>query len=50
MKAFTGESNPPENPVTFTVVTIHRLADGKITEAWRVVDRLDIVHQLGAVS
>jgi predicted ester cyclase len=41
---------PTGEPVTFTVVTIHRLADGKITEGWRVVDRLDIVHQLGAVS
>jgi predicted ester cyclase len=41
---------PTGEPVTFTVLTIHRLADGKITEGWRVVDRLDIVHQLGAVS
>ena len=36
--------------VTYTVVTIHRLVDGKIVEGWRVVDRLDIVHQIGAVS
>lgn len=37
-------------PVTYTVVAIHKLVDGKITEGWRVVDRLDIVHQIGAVS
>ncbi len=41
---------PTGEPVTYTVVSIHRLADGKIKEGWRVVDRLDIVHQIGAVS
>lgn len=41
---------PTGKPVEFTVVSIHRLSDGKITEGWRVVDRLDIVHQIGAVS
>lgn len=41
---------PTGEIVTYTVVTIHRLADGKITEGWRVVDRLDIVHQIGAVT
>ncbi len=41
---------PTGEPVTYTVVTIHRLVDGKIVEGWRVVDRLDIVHQIGAVS
>ncbi|NQW22742.1 MAG: ester cyclase [SAR202 cluster bacterium] len=41
---------PTGQPVTYTVVTIHRLANGKIMEGWRVVDRLDIVHQIGAVS
>ncbi len=40
----TGES------VDYTVVSIHRLAGGKIVEGWRVVDRLDLVHQIGAVS
>ena len=41
---------PTGKPVEFTVVSIHRLSHGKITEGWRVVDRLDIVHQIGAVS
>ena len=41
---------PTGKPVTYTVVTIHRITNGKIAEGWRVVDRLDIVHQIGAVS
>lgn len=41
---------PTGEPVTYTVVSIHRLSDGKIVEGWRVVDRLDIVHQIGAVN
>ena len=40
---------PTGKPVTYVVVNIHRLRDGKIIEGWRVVDRLDIAHQLGAV-
>ncbi len=41
---------PTGEIVTYPVVTIHRMADGKIKEGWRVVDRLDIVHQIGAVN
>lgn len=41
---------PTGEIVTYPVVTIHRLVGGKITEGWRVVDRLDIVHQIGAVT
>ena len=41
---------PTGQAVEYTVVSIHRLSDGKITEGWRIVDRLDIVHQIGAIS
>lgn len=41
---------PTGEAVEFTVISINRLAGGKITEGWRVVDRLDIMHQIGAVS
>ena len=41
---------PTEKEVTYTVVSIHRFADGKIAEGWRVVDRLDILEQLGRVG
>jgi steroid delta-isomerase-like uncharacterized protein len=37
-------------PVEFTAVAIHRFADGKIAEGWRIVDRLDILEQLGRVA
>ena len=36
--------------MTFAVVSIHRFADGKIAEGWRVVDRLGILEQLGNVQ
>ena len=42
--AATGKS------VDFTVVGIHRLTGGKIVEGWRILDRLDIVHQIGAID
>lgn len=41
--------SPTGEPVNYTVVSIQRLAGGKIVEGWRVVDRLDIVHQIGAI-
>jgi steroid delta-isomerase-like uncharacterized protein len=41
---------PTGKEVRFTVVSIHRIADGKIAEGWRVVDRLDILEQLGRVA
>jgi steroid delta-isomerase-like uncharacterized protein len=37
-------------PVEFTVVAIHRFEDGRIAEGWRIVDRLDILEQLGRVA
>lgn len=47
----TYRSVPATNkPVEYTVVCIHRLVNGKIAEGWRVVDRLDIAHQIGAVT
>jgi predicted ester cyclase len=39
---------PTGKQVTYTVITIHSLANGKIAEGWRVVDRLNIMEQLGA--
>ncbi len=41
---------PTGEAVEFMVVGINRLADGKITEGWRLVDRLEILHQIGAIS
>jgi predicted ester cyclase len=41
---------PTGEIVKYTVVSIHRIADGMITEGWRIVDRLDIAHQIGAVT
>jgi predicted ester cyclase len=40
---------PTGEPVSYTVVSIQRVVDGKIVEGWRVVDRLEIVHQIGAI-
>ncbi len=39
-----------DQPIDVTVVGVHRLAGGKIVEGWRVLDRLDLVHQIGAVD
>lgn len=41
---------PTGKPVCYTVVSIQRMSGGEIAEGWRVVDRLDIVHQIGAIS
>lgn len=41
---------PTNREVEYTVVAIHHLADGRITEGWRVVDRLEILEQLGRVG
>ena len=40
---------PTGEPVSYTVISIQRVVDGKIVEGWRVVDRLEIVHQIGAI-
>ncbi|MDH3601605.1 MAG: ester cyclase, partial [Candidatus Tectomicrobia bacterium] len=39
---------PTGKAVTYTVITMHGIADGQIAEGWRVVDRLHILEQLGA--
>jgi len=41
---------PTGKPVEFTVIAIHRFANGKIAEGWRLVDRLDILEQIGRVG
>ncbi|MDA0364478.1 MAG: ester cyclase [Chloroflexi bacterium] len=41
---------PTGKPVVFTAIAIHHFADGKITEGWRLVDRLDILEQIGRVG
>ncbi len=41
---------PTGEAVEFMVVRSNRLAGGKIIEGWRVVDRLEILHQIGAIS
>jgi predicted ester cyclase len=38
---------PTGKQVTYTVISMHILADGKLSEGWRVVDRLHILEQLG---
>jgi predicted ester cyclase len=40
---------PTGKTVTYTVITMHNIANGQIAEGWRVVDRLHILEQLGAV-
>lgn len=37
-------------PVEFTAVAIHRFDGDRIVEGWRIVDRLDILEQLGRVA
>jgi predicted ester cyclase len=39
---------PTGKTVTYTVITMHNIANGQIAEGWRVVDRLHILEQLGA--
>jgi predicted ester cyclase len=41
---------PTGKAVNYTVISIHRIADGQIAEGWRVVDRLEILEQLGKVA
>ena len=40
---------PTGKSVTFSRFVIHRLEDGKITETWRLADRLGLYQQLGAL-
>ena len=41
---------PTGRRVAGTGITIFRLADGRIAEAWAQWDRLGLLHQVGAVS
>ncbi len=40
---------PTGNRVTFTGISIARLADGKIEEIWENYDALGMMQQLGAI-
>ena len=40
---------PTGEPVSYMVIRIQRVVDEKIVEGWRVVDRLEIVHQIGEI-
>lgn len=41
---------PAGRIVTYTGMVMWRLADGKIVERWASIDRLSILHQLGAIA
>jgi predicted ester cyclase len=41
---------PTGKEANHTVGSVHRLADGQITEGWRVIDRFEILEQLGKVA
>jgi steroid delta-isomerase-like uncharacterized protein len=41
---------PTGKPVTITGITIHRVVDGKIVEAWAEEDWLGVMQQIGAMS
>jgi predicted ester cyclase len=41
---------PCNTPVDFTFMTIVRIEDGKIAEAWNNVDFMEMYQQLGAVK
>jgi predicted ester cyclase len=40
---------PTGNTVALDAISIHRVADGKITEDWTVWDTLGMLQQIGAV-
>ena len=40
---------PTGGPVSYMVISMQRVADGKIAEGWRVADRLEIVHQIEGI-
>ena len=40
---------PTGKEVTFTQINIHRLAGGKIVEAWAVFDQFGLLQQLGVI-
>ena len=41
---------PTGNKLSYTVVTIWRLVEGKIVEGWIVYDQLDFLKQLGVIE
>jgi steroid delta-isomerase-like uncharacterized protein len=41
---------PTGRPVTWTGITIERIANGRITEAWDHWDELGLLRQLGAIA
>ena len=42
--------SPTGNKITITTVSIYRIIDGKIAEAWHVYDNLDFYKQLGIIE
>ena len=41
---------PSGQPVTWTGMTIYRIANGQIVEAWTIQDNLNFIKQLGATT
>jgi len=41
---------PTGNKLSYTVVAIWRIAEGKITEGWIVYDQMDFLKQLGVIE
>ena len=41
---------PTGNKLTYTVVTIWRIVEGKIVEGWIVYDQMDFLRQLGVIT
>ena len=41
---------PTGKEVTFTQLNIHRLANGKIVEAWALFDQFGLLQQLGVIA
>jgi predicted ester cyclase len=40
---------PTHKTVTFAIMRIYRIADGKIAEQWTVWDEMSLMQQLGAI-
>ena len=40
---------PTNNAISLTVSEIYRIADGKITEHWVILDALGMMQQLGVI-
>jgi predicted ester cyclase len=40
---------PTNNAISLTVSEIYRIADGKITEQWVILDALGMMQQLGVI-